>query len=182
MAVNQAVIEELGFAKGQPPMTGGQFRKRVEAFQRKEWHPLMREKDPDGYGAWLLSMQPTVAEAESNFVFNWQLQAYRQAVARIARYRLADGQAEVTEQQETGEYDAQGQPIMESVVVSPAVDPLPAQIEEVTYDDDGQVSGVEMAPNPLIVADDAERAAAQAVVDATPQAVRDFVEAEAGEY
>lgn len=178
MAVNQAVIEELGFAKGQPPMTGGQFRKRVEAFQRKEWHPLMREKDPDGYGAWLLSMQPTVAEAESNFVFNWQLQAYRQAVARIARYRLADGQAEVTEQQETGEYDAQGQPIMESVVVSPAVDPLPAEVEVVTHDDAGAPTGTGMVPNPLIVQDEAERAQAQAVIDQIPAEVKAFVDAE----
>ena len=32
----------------------------------------------------------------------------------------------------------------------------------------------ETVPNPLIVQDEAERAAAQAVIDATPQEVKDF--------
>jgi hypothetical protein len=31
-----------------------------------------------------------------------------------------------------------------------------------------------MVPNPVIVQDDAERAAAQALIDATPQEVKDF--------
>ena len=85
MTIHQAVIDELGFAKGQPPMTGGQFRKRVEAYLRREWHPLMREIDPAGFETWRASMLPTVAEAEANFAFNWQLQAYREAAARRIR-------------------------------------------------------------------------------------------------
>lgn len=181
MTVNQSVIEELGFAKGQPPMTGGQFRKRVESYMRKEWHPLTREQDPEGYGAWLLSMQPTVVEAEANFAFNWQLHAYRQALARLARYRLADGQAAVIEQHETGEYDADGQPVTAAVIILPAVDPLPAEVEIVTYDEEGLPTGTGMAPNPLIAADDAERAAAQAVVDAAPTAVVAFDAATIGD-
>ncbi|MCA0203007.1 MAG: hypothetical protein LCH92_01585 [Proteobacteria bacterium] len=163
MTINQSVIDELGFAKGQPPMTGGQFRKRVEAFLRREWHPLMREIDPAGFETWRASMLPTVAEAEANFAFNWQLQAYREATARLARYRLAEGRAEIVEEHED-----------ETIILAPAVPPLPAEIEVTTYDETGAATGVETLPNPAILADDAERAAAQAVIDATPQAVVDF--------
>lgn len=35
-------------------------------------------------------------------------------------------------------------------------------------------TGTKTVTNPLIVQDDAERAAAQAVIDATPQEVKDF--------
>ncbi|WP_334193553.1 hypothetical protein, partial [Pararhodobacter sp.] len=116
------------------------------------------------------SMLPTVAEAEANFAFNWQLQAYREATARLARYRLAEGRAEIVEEHAIGEFDAEGQPVTETIVLAPAVPPLPAEIEVTNPDG----SGVETVPNPAILADDAERAAAQAVIDATPQAVIDF--------
>ena len=174
MTINQSVIDELGFAKGQPPMTGGQFRKRVEAYLRREWHPLLRETDPAGYEAWRASMLPTVAEAEANFAFNWQLQAYREATARLARYRLAEGRAEIVEEHAIGEFDAEGQPVTETIVLAPAIPPLPAEIEVTTYDETGAPTGIETLPNPAILADDAERAAAQAVINATPQAVVDF--------
>lgn len=163
MTIHQAVIDELGFAKGEPPMTGGQWRKRVEAYLRREWHPLMREIDPTGFETWRASMLPTVAEAEANFAFNWQLAAYREATARLARYRLADGRAELL-----GEHED------ETIVLAPAIPPLPAEIEVTTYDETGAPAGVESLPNPEILADDAARAAAQAVIDATPQAVIDF--------
>jgi hypothetical protein len=38
----------------------------------------------------------------------------------------------------------------------------------------GAHTGTEMVPNPTVVADEAERDAAQAVVDATPQEVVDY--------
>jgi len=174
MTINQAVIDELGFTKGEPPMTGGQFRKRVEAYLRREWHPLLREIDPAGYEAWRASMMPTVAEAEANFAFNWQLQAYREATARLACFRLAEGRAEIVEEHATGELDTEGQAVTETIILAPAVPPLPAEIEVTTYDETGAATGVETLPNPAILADDAERAAAQAVINATPQAVVDF--------
>lgn len=101
--------------------------------------------------------------------------AYKQAVARLARYRLAEGREAQYETQETGEYDEQGEPITEEVLVAEAIDPLPATVEQPTYDEEGNQTGTETVPNPLIVQDDAERAEAQAVVDGTSQAVIDFV-------
>jgi hypothetical protein len=61
---------------------------------------------------------------------------------------------------------------MESVLVQTAIDPLDATVEVTTYDVDGN-EATETVANPLIVKDDEERAAAQAVVDGTPQAVKD---------
>ena len=63
---------------------------------------------------------------------------------------------------------------METVVVQTAIDPLPATVEQDTYDAEGNVTGTEQVPNPQIVEDDAERAAAQAVIDDTPDEVKTF--------
>ena len=54
-----------------------------------------------------------------------------------------------------------------------AVEPLVATVEVTTSDIDGNET-TETVANPLIVADDEERAAAQAVVDGTPVGVVDF--------
>jgi hypothetical protein len=174
MAVHEDVITELGLHKGAMPLTGGQFRKRVEAYLRREWHPLRREQDAAGYATWVESMMPTVTQAEGYFVFNHQLAAYRKATARLAQYRVADGRPELTEEQPTGQYDEEGNEITETVVVQTAIDPLDAQVEQPVYDDEGNQTGTETVTNPLIVQDEAERAEAQAVVDATPQEVKDF--------
>ena len=109
--------------------------------------------------------------------FNQQLADYRVAVARLAQYRLADGRPELTEMQPTGEQvfneeTGEMEAVMAEIIVQSAIDPLEATVEQTTYDDEGNAT-TETVDNPLIVADDAERAAAQAVVDATPQDVKD---------
>ena len=60
-------------------------------------------------------------------------------------------------------------------IVTPAIEPLEATVEETTYDFDTDTSTTATVANPLIVKDDEERAAAQAVIDATPQPVKDHV-------
>jgi hypothetical protein len=59
-------------------------------------------------------------------------------------------------------------------VVQTAIDPVEPTVEQPVYDDEGNQTGTETVQNPLIVQDDAERADAQAVVDATPQEIKDF--------
>jgi len=98
----------------------------------------------------------------------------RSAVARLAQYKVADGRPEITEEQPTGEYDEEGNEITETVVVQTAIDPVEPTVEQPVYDDEGNQTGTETVTNPLIVADEAERAAAQAVIDQTPQEVKDF--------
>lgn len=109
--------------------------------------------------------------------FNQQLAAYRAATARLAQYVVADGRPEITETRPTGErvYDeATGEftDVTQEVVVSEAIAPVPATVEQKTSDADGNVT-ITTIENPLITKDNEERAAAQAVVDATPQDVKD---------
>lgn len=139
------------------------------------------ESDP-AYLAWAAQWVADNAVNEANNLFNHHLAAYRAAQARLARYRLADGRPEVTEQQQVIDEQGQpvldgetGEPVMETVVVQAAIEPLPATIEQPVYDPEtGEQTGTEMVPNPEIVSDDAERAEAQSLIDGTPQEVADF--------
>jgi len=119
-------------------------------------------------------------------LFNHQLVAYRAAQARLARYRLGDGRPKVTEEQQALDEQGQpvfdketGEPVMEAVVVQAVIEPLPAKIEQSVYDETtGEQTGTIMVPNPAVVRDDAERAAARAVIDGTPTEVIAFTEAQ----
>ena len=119
-----------------------------------------------------------VHEKSDAWLFNDQLEKYAAAVKRLSQYVLADGRDEVTESQEvagnalyneeTGEFEPQ----MMDVVVQTAINPLPATVEQTTYDDEGNATVTDIE-NPLIAQDNLERTDAQAVVDATPQTVKD---------
>jgi len=109
--------------------------------------------------------------------FNQQLADYRTATARLAQYVLADGRAEVTEMQPTGEQvfneeTGEMEDVMHEVIVQTAIEPVEATVTRLVYSDDMDAEPVEETiENPLITSDNAERAEAQAVVDATPAAV-----------
>ena len=111
--------------------------------------------------------------------FNQQLAAYRVAVARLAHYVIADGRAEVREMQSTGEQvfneeTGEMEDVMHEVITVTAIEPVEATVTRLVYSDDMDAEPTEETiENPLITTDNAERAAAQAVVDATPQAVKD---------
>jgi hypothetical protein len=115
--------------------------------------------------------------------FNQQLADYRTATARLAQYVVADGRAEVREMQPTGEQvfneeTMEMEDVMMEVIVQTAIDPVEPTIDRVVYADDPMVDTeptIETIENPLITTDNEERAAAQAVVDATPQSVKDAV-------
>ena len=120
--------------------------------------------------------------------FNQQLADYRVATARLAQYVVADGRAEVREMQNShiqltdsdgmAQYDSDGSPIYEQVevITVTAINPLPATVFESQFDSDGNRIEVEV-PNPAIVSDEAERAAAQNIINNTEQAVIDHYEA-----
>ena len=157
--------------KGDAPLTPAQLEKRAQKYIKRSWPEQAREKSirlADGaFDAFMATFSANHDVNIANNTFNWQLAEYRKATARLAQYRLADGRPEVYEDQPTGEYDDEGNEVMESVLVQTAIDPLDATVEQTTYDDEGNAT-TETVDNPLIVADDAERAAAQAVVDGTP--------------
>lgn len=164
-------------AKGDEVLTDAQLSKRTQKYIDVDWPEWKRERSVrlnDGlFNSYMTTVSADTDTNRANNTFNQQLSDYRVATARLAQYRLADGRSEVTEDIGTGEFDDDGNEIMETVIVQTAIDPLPAQVEETTYDDDGNAT-TSMVDNPAIVQDDAERAAAQAVIDSTPQSVKDF--------
>ena len=164
--------------KGGAPLTPTQLEKRAQKHIARSWSPQSREKSirlADGaFDTFMAAFSADHDVNVTNNTFNWQLQEYRKATARLEQYVLADGRAEVYEDQWNGEYDDDGDEIMESVVVQSVIEPLDAQVEQPIYDDDGEQTGTEMVDNPLIVQDDEGRAGAQSVIDVTPQAVKDF--------
>jgi len=112
--------------------------------------------------------------------FNQQLSAYRTAIARLDQYIVADGRAEVTEMQPTGEQvwneeTMEMEDVMHEVITVTAIDPVEPTVTRLVYSEDDPMAEPteETIENPLITTDNAERTAAQAVVDATPQAVKD---------
>lgn len=163
-------------AKGDAPLTDAQLEKRAQRYIARDWPHQAREKSirtADGaFDAFMTAFSANHDVNKANNTFNWQLQEYRKAVARLAQYRLADGKPEQTIETPTGQYDEDGNEII-NVTVIPAIEALPAQVEETTYDEEGNATTT-MVDNPEIVRDDAERAAAEAVIDATPQDVKDF--------
>lgn len=179
----------IAIKRGDAPVSAATIeRARFAEMERRGW-PEWRRSEALLHGqtdptsalyqsalATLVAFKADVVETLAINNFNAQLAAYREALARLSRYRLADGQTELAEDQPTGEYDPEtGEPIMAPVVIRSAIDPLPATIEQPTYDPEtGEQTGTETIPNPLIVTDDAERAAAQAVLDATPAEVVAF--------
>ena len=164
--------------KGDLPLTPAQLEKRAQKWISRRWNTQAREKSirlADGaFDAFMSTFSTNHDVNITNNTFNWQLQEYGNAVARLTLHRLADGRAEVWEDQPTGEYDDEGNEVMESVLVQPAIEPLEPTVEQNVYDDEGNLTGTETVANPLIVADDAEREAAQTVVDGTPEEVKAF--------
>lgn len=170
--------------KGDAPMTHAQAVTRglrhfeaEKAFWEREQGIVTSDPEYLEFAAkWV---QDNITNAENNR-FNALLARYRAALSRLAQYPLAEGRAEVTEEQETGEFDEQGQPITETFIVVPAVEPLVAEpVEYPVFDDEtGEEIGTVTEPDREVTArlerDVAERAAAQAVVDSTPQEVKDF--------
>lgn len=117
----------------------------------------------------------TLNSRKSQALFDHQLQEYTKAIARLAQYVVADGREEVVESratgerilnEETGEIDD----VMADVVIFTSIEPVDATITRTVHSDDLNEETIE---NPLITKDSAERAVAQAVVDATPQPVID---------
>ena len=116
-------------------------------------------------------------DAAADKLFAQQLADYTTATARLAQYIVADGREEVIENQATGEQvwneeTDEMDDVMTDIVTVTAIDPVEATVEQTTYDAEG-VATTATVENPLITTDVAERATAQAVVDATPSAVVD---------
>ena len=130
---------------------------------------------PDCFDGDIPTDLQTAADAK---LFSKQAQDYTEAKARIAEYQLSVGVPEssetIVDRQEWNEEALEMQDITETIV-TPAIEPLDATVEETTYNMETDTSTTTTVANPLIVKDDEERAAAQLVIDNTPQPVKDQV-------
>ena len=117
----------------------------------------------------------SILTAAAEKKFNQQLNAYNQAVARLAQYLVSVGRAEVKEMIPSGrkvlnQETMENEDVLIEIITQTAIDPLPETIEIW----EGYPESVKVTvPNPAIVQDEEQRAAAQAIVDATPQEVKD---------
>jgi hypothetical protein len=117
----------------------------------------------------------TAADAKQ---FAQQVEAYKIAKARVAQYQLSVGVPESTQtittgMQEWNEEAGEMQDVTETFV-TPAIPALEATVEVTTYEM-GEDPVTATVANPLIVKDNEERAAAQAIIDTTPGPVKAHV-------
>ena len=119
-----------------------------------------------------------ILDAAANKLFAQQVEAYKTAKARVAQYQLSVGVPESSETIVTGqawnEEAMEMQDVTETVVI-PAIPALEATVEVTTHEM-GEDPVTTTVANPLIVKDDEERAAAQAIIDATPGPVKAHVD------
>jgi len=116
-------------------------------------------------------------------IFDLQTERYLKATERLSQYILLEGREEVREDvvvetkevfnEETGELETVN--VTEEVITQTAIEPLEEFVEVTTTDPETMESTTESIRNPLVVKDEEERAAAQAIIDATPQAVIDAI-------
>jgi hypothetical protein len=163
--------------KGGITLTPAQLERRAQKHISRTWSKADIEKSirtNDGaFTAFMEGFSADYKVTSDNNKFNSDVAEYKKAAARLNRPEAAVGRSAVFEDQETGEFDADGQPILETVLVLPAVEPVPAEVEVTTYNEDGTPT-VAVVVNPVIEVDVAERAVAKVVVDTTPKPVKDF--------
>ena len=171
--------------QGDEWLTDTQLEQRAQKYIRRSWPDQKREKSirlGDGqFDAFMATFSTNHDTNKTNNTFNWQLEQYRKATARLEQYVLADGRPELTEMQPTGEQvyneeTGEMEDVLHEVVVQTAVDPLPATVDVLVYDenDPDAAPTTQTVPNPEIARDEEERAAAQAVLDGTPDDVATF--------
>ena len=170
--------------KGDKPLTANQLEKRAQKYITRAF-PLQRReesirKDDGVFSGFMTSFSADHTVNVENNTFNHQLEAYKNAVARLEKHVLLDGQEEVKEMQPTGEQvfneeTGEMEDVLEEVVVKQAIEPVDEFVEVVVYGDDPEAEPtVEQQRNPLVEQDEAEREQAQAVIDGTPEAVKTF--------
>tara|TARA_R110000764_G_scaffold218919_1_gene306526 strand:- start:172 stop:702 length:531 start_codon:yes stop_codon:yes gene_type:complete len=169
--------------KGDVPFTDAQLQKRTQTLIERDWPEWKRERSIRlGDGELNTYMEQVATDTTVNRrdnTFNEQLVAYTKATSRLAQYIIADGRVELTEMQATGEQvwnedTMEMDNVMASVITQSAIEAVEATVIVSTYGEDiDEKPTVSIVTNPLIVTDVAEREAAQAVISATPQAVKD---------
>jgi hypothetical protein len=164
--------------KGNKPLTPVQLEKRAQKYITRSWPEANREqsiRNNDGlFTAFMVGFSEDHTINTTNNTFNWDLSQYQTATTRLTRYVLSVGRLAIFEDQETGEFDEEGNAITASVLIQSAIEPLPSTVIITVFNEETETSSEQEVPNPLIEADDAERDQATAIVTATPTEVKNF--------
>lgn len=122
-------------------------------------------------------------------LFDTQLLAYKQAKARLDKHVLSEGMEPVVETRDTFVFNASAdggqQLVRQQYTLHHGYDPVEPEVSQDIFT---EVVGASASPlfehtqqmikNPLIVQDEQERAAAQQIVDNTPDAIKLLVDSE----
>jgi len=170
--------------KGDKPLSATQLEKRAQKYITRAFSSQAREESirkEDGlFNSFMAEFSQDHSVNVENNTFNHQLVAYKNAVARLEKHVLLDGQAEVREMQPTGEQvfneeTGEMEDVLQEVVVKQEIEPVDEFVDVVVYGDDPEAEPTtEQQRNPVVVQDEAEREQAQAIVDGTPPVVKGF--------
>ena len=159
------------------PLTSQQLDRRTQKYIDRDFPQWKRERSirkSDGeFDAYMDVVEADTDINRANNEFNWNLEQYRKAVARLNQYELSVGKPESSYEHSTGEFSEEGVEATETITVD-AIEPLEATLTVDVYDIDGSVTGTETVDNPEVVNDAAERAQAQYVVDNASEEVVNF--------
>jgi len=147
--------------------------------KNRDYQEILDDIIENGDSNWDVDIPESIQTDADTKLFEQQVEAYKTASARLEQYQLSVGVPESSGTIVTGEAwneeAGEMQDVTETFVI-PAIEPLEATVEVTTYDFETDTSTTETVPNPLIVKDDAERTAAQDIINNTPQAVIDHVD------
>ena len=150
--------------------------------ENTDYQELLDSINTDGADAWndTVSTYDDIPEelrtAAENKLFNQQLADYKVAKARLDKYELSKGRAEVRETETTDELvineeTGEKEYATREVVTVPAIEAVDATVQQETIDENGNVS-MTTIENPLINKYKEERTTSQDDNDATQQNVK----------
>ena len=164
--------------KGDTYLTVAQATKRGLSIYNLEMAAHMRAAlqvvDNAAYETWALGWISDNELNTANNAFNLALERYRKATQRLAKYALSVGREAVYEDQETSEFDEDGNALTASVLIQSAIEPLSATVTITVYDEETDTSSEQDVLNPLIKTDETERNQSTTIVNATPTEVKNF--------
>ena len=170
--------------KGDKPLSDAQLEAKAQRAIASSFSSQAREesirKDDGVFSGFMTDFSADHAVNVESNTFNHQLVAYKNAVARLEKHVLLDGQAEVREMQPTGEQvfneeSGEMEDVLQEVVVKREIEPVDEFVEVTVYSDDPEAEPtVEQQRNPVVIQDEAEREQAQATIDGTSEAVKTF--------
>ena len=167
----QEVEERIAVLKYQEEVNAYQEKRKLEY---PDWGDQLDQIYHSGIDAWKTDIKVIkdkypkqtmdtneLLKRKKAAVFNLQKRNYEKAVARLAQYELANGVKGVVGTQKIWKNTDGAGVYVDEDVIGYIIEPLPIEV-------DGK-------RNPLVVQDETERAAAQEVINSTPQAVIDSV-------